>query len=127
MSRRVRTIAAAALLALAPGVSAWAAAALTTPEQQAAAEKKKADAAAQAERDKKTLAESIERVSGHWRQRAQSQGWTVHPQVAVQQPPGTPPPAAATPQQPSVIRSEKHGTAPPSEDVKQPPHPQAVR
>lgn len=127
MSRRIRTMAAAALLALGFAAPAWPAAALTTPEQQAAAAKKKADAAAQAERDKKSLAESIERVSGHWRQRAQSQGWPVQPQTEVQPPPATPSAAAAAPRQPEVIRSEKLGTAPPSEDVKRPPPPGAVR
>lgn len=134
-----KKLAGAALLALGLGAPAWAALPAPTPEQQAAAAKKKADAAAQAERDKQTLAESMERVSGYWRQRAQAQGWPVQPQTAVQPVAGI---NASTNQSSSSgqpggklgeaakeapIRSEKLGTAPPSEDVKKPAPPQAVR
>lgn len=101
-----------------------------TPEQQAAAAAKKAAADAQAAKEKQQLAESMERVAAYWRQRAQSQGWKVNAQVAVQpvqgfnasatqsSPSGQPGGqlGAAAAQQP--IRSEKLGTAPPSADVK---------
>ncbi|GIZ50244.1 hypothetical protein [Noviherbaspirillum aridicola] len=88
-----------------------------TPEQQQAAEEKKQAAAAQAEREKKELAASMDSVADHWRKRAAENGWQVHPQ----QPAGgaaAKPQATQTPQMP--VRSEKAGTAPPSEDVKNP-------
>lgn len=85
-----------------------------TPEQQQAAEAKKQQAAAQAEKEKQDLAASMEQVADRWRARAGERGWEVHPQV----PAGGGQPKAAAPQVP--VRSEKHGTAPASEDVKNP-------
>jgi hypothetical protein len=131
--------AAAALLALAV-LSGSAMAALPkpalTPAQQEAAAAKKAAADAKAAKDKASLAASMDAVAARWRARAPSQGWTVHPAVAIAaapaaasaagssapivgggpagQPQGQLTQAAAA----APVQSEKHGTAPPSEDVK---------
>lgn len=80
-----------------------------TPQQAAAAAAKKAQADAQAQQDKAALQQSMDSVSARWRARAAREGWTTHPPVAV----AAPAPAAQVP-----VRSEKLGTAPPSEDVK---------
>lgn len=122
---------AAALMAALPGI-AVAKLPDPTPEQQAAAAAKKQQAAEQAEKEKKELAASMERISNYWRKRASEQGWKAHAPTPVQatagitasgtqsgpsgQPGGKQGEAAA--QMP--IRSEKAGTAPPSEDVKDP-------
>ncbi|GAB3538151.1 hypothetical protein GCM10027343_03170 [Noviherbaspirillum agri] len=103
-----------------------------SPEQQQAAAAKKQQAAEQAEKEKKELAASMDRISNHWRKRAAEKGWKTHSPTPVQatsgisasgaqssasgQPGGKQGAAAA--KQP--IRSEKAGTAPPSEDVKNP-------
>jgi colicin import membrane protein len=112
-----------------------------SPAQAQAAAAKKAQADAQAQKDKAELMATMDALTARWRSRAQSQGWPVHPPVAV---------AAATPAAPSAaaavsapltgaapagqpggqqgpavanapIRSEKLGTAPPSTDVKATP------
>ncbi|WP_157269654.1 hypothetical protein [Azohydromonas aeria] len=140
----LRTRALALAVGLALGgftVAAQAALPAPTPEQQAAAAAKAAQAASAAAVEKQQLDAATDRVAQHWRQRAAAQGWKVNPPTPVataavgnsgagtggaQQPgqgnphsaPGTPAAGAAAPALP--IRSEKHGTAPPSEDVKQP-------
>lgn len=103
-----------------------------SPEQQQAAAEKKQKAAEQAEKEKKELAASMDRISGYWRKRAGEKGWKTHAPTAVQatagisasgaqsgpsgQPGGKQGEVAAQ----APIRSEKAGTAPPSEDVKDP-------
>jgi len=103
-----------------------------TPEQQQAAAAKKQQAAEQAEKEKKELAASMERIGTYWRKRAAEKGWKTNPPTAVQatagisasgaqssasgQPGGKQGEAAAQ----APIRSEKAGTAAPSEDVKDP-------
>ncbi len=103
-----------------------------TPEQQQAAAAKKAQAAAQQEKEKQQLTESMDRIAERWRGRAAKEGWKTHPPTpvaatgaptqAAQPTPGQPVAGqpggtAAAPTMPP-IRSEKFGTAPPSEDVK---------
>jgi len=105
----------------------------TTAQQEAAAAKK-AQADAQAAKDKQSLSASMDAVASHWRSRAAQQGWKTHPPVAIAaaapglaapitgagpagQPAGQLTPAGAA----APIRSEKLGTAPPSEDVKKGP------
>lgn len=83
-----------------------------TPEQQKAAAVKKEQAAAQAAKEKEELAASMDKVAARWRSRAAANGWETHPPTPIAAAPAT---AAAAP-----VRSEKSGTAPPSEDVKDP-------
>ena len=122
---------------------AWAALPPPTPAQQQAAAAKKAAADAQAAKDKESLSASMDAVSTRWRARAAQQGWKTHAPVAIasaapapaagaggivtaagtaaqsagqgegrrELPPGL---AAANP----IVKSEKLGTAPPSEDHK---------
>lgn len=132
----LRPIAALALLA----ASGLAGASLPppTPAQAQAAAAKKAAADAQAAKDKQELAASVDAVTAHWRARAAAQGWHTNPAVAVAAPPKPPagataapagttpaaasaPPTPAKPPPPMPIKSEKFGTAPPSEDVKKKP------
>lgn len=103
-----------------------------TPEQQQAAAAKKQQAAELAEKEKKELAAAMDRIGTYWRKRAAEKGWKTNPPTPVQavagisasgaqssasgQPGGKQGEAAA--QMP--IRSEKAGTAAPSEDVKDP-------
>jgi hypothetical protein len=92
-------------------------------------------AAAKAEQEKRELAASMDAVSQRWRERAKKEGWQTHPPTAVAAVPGITASgtqsgasgqpggqlgkdAAAAP-----VRSEKRGTAPPSEDVKTKPEP----
>ncbi|WP_148415709.1 hypothetical protein [Noviherbaspirillum massiliense] len=104
-----------------------------TPEQQKAAAAKKEQAAAEAEKQKQELAASMEKVTEHWRSQAKANGWETRPPVPVSAPQGI---QASTSQssasgqpegrlgsaaQQAPIRSEKLGTAPPSEDVKKKP------
>jgi hypothetical protein len=126
---------------------AWAALPPLTPAQQQAAAEKKAKADAQAAKDKESLAASMDAVTTRWRTRASQEGWKTHPAVAIAAAapaaagagaapvttagPASPPPpgslgagattaagqAAVNP----AIKSEKLGTAPPSEDVKKGP------
>jgi hypothetical protein len=124
--------------------AAWAALPAPTPAQQQAAAEKKAKADAQAAKDKLSLAASMDAVTARYRERAAHEGWKTHPAVAVvaaapaAAAPGAAPvtaagPASAPPPgslgagattaagQAAVnpaIKSEKLGTAPPSEDVK---------
>jgi colicin import membrane protein len=109
-----------------------------SPAQAQAAAAKKAQADAQAQKDKAELMATMDALTARWRSRAQSQGWPVHPPVAVAaaapsataavsapltgaapagQPGGQQGPAVAN----APIRSEKLGTAPPSTDVKATP------
>ena len=103
-----------------------------TPAQQEAAAAKKAAADAQAAKDKASLAASMDAIAARWRGRAAAQGWKTHAPVAIAaaapaaiggpaqvaapagQPEGKLTPAGAA----APIKSEKHGTAPPSTDVK---------
>lgn len=122
------------------GTPAHAALPAPTPAQQQAAAAKKAQADAQAAQDKARLADSMDALSARWRARAAAQGWRTHPPVAIAsaaagtgtaasaaatgtpadghapagQPEGKLTPAGAA----APMRSEKHGTAPPSRDVK---------
>jgi hypothetical protein len=127
---------------------AWAGLPPPTPAQQQAAAEKKAKADAQAAKDKESLAASMDAVSAHWRSRAAQQGWKTHPAVAIAAAapaagaaggtaavtaagPANPPPpgslsagnttAAGQASVNPAIKSEKLGTAPPSEDVKKAP------
>jgi len=129
---------------------AWAALPPPTPAQQQAAAEKKAKADAQAAADKVKLAESMDAVTARWRTRAAKEGWASHPAVAIAAAapaavaapaaggapvtaagPASPPPAGSlgagnttAAGQAAVnpaIKSEKLGTAPPSEDVKKAP------
>jgi len=122
---------------------AWAALPQPTPAQQQAAAAKKAAADAQAAKDKASLAASMDAVTARWRTRAAQEGWKSHPAVAIAAaapaagaapvttagpavaPPGTLGAGATTPAgQASAnpgVKSEKLGTAPPSEDVKKAP------
>ncbi len=124
---------------------AWAALPPPTPAQQQAAAEKKAKADAQAAKDKISLAASMDAVTARYRARAAQEGWKTHPAVAVvaaapaaaaapggapitaagaASPPPAGSPGAGTPTAASLaapnpsIKSEKLGTAPPSEDVK---------
>ena len=72
-----------------------------------AAKKKQAEA----EREKRQLAAAMDRVAAHWRERA-----ATDPAVRTDLPPA----GVKQGLEEDVPRSEKHGTAPPSEDVKQP-------
>jgi len=126
---------------------AWAALPQPIPAQQQAAAAKKAAADAQAAKDKASLAASMDAVTARWRTRAAQEGWKTHPAVAIAAAapaaapaaggapvttagPATAPPgtlgagattvAGQTAANPGV-KSEKLGTAPPSEDVKKAP------
>jgi hypothetical protein len=139
---KTMTLAAALLAGQLAASSAWAAlpTPVLTPAQQQAAAAKKAAADAQAAKDKESMAASMDAVSSRWRGRAAQQGWKTHPPVAIA---AAAPPAAAAPgaasaggivttagaggqqagQLPAspanpIIKSEKFGTAPPSEDQK---------
>jgi hypothetical protein len=127
--------------------AAWAALPAPTPAQQQAAAVKKAKADEQAAKDKLSLAASMDAVTAHYRTRAAQEGWKTHPAVAVASAapaaPGaggapvtaagsaTPTPAGSpgagnttAAGQAAVnpaVKSEKLGTAPPSEDVKKAP------
>jgi hypothetical protein len=128
--------------------AAWAALPPPTPAQQQAAAEKKAKADAQAAKDKLSLAASMDAATTRWRTRAGQEGWKAHPAVAVvaAAPAAAPaagaapvtaagtasPPPAGSPGagtttaagQASInpaIKSEKLGTAPPSEDIKKAP------
>lgn len=118
-----------------PGTSAAAnAAAMPASAAQAAASAPagaaSAPALSDAERQARSLAVAMDAVAARWRARATRQGQAVNAPVPVEagpgfqaqanlsgpsgQPQGTLSPAAAQ----LPIRSEKHGTAPPSPDVK---------
>jgi hypothetical protein len=102
-----------------------------TPAQAEAAAAKKAQADAQAEKEKRELAASMEKIAERWRARAAANGWPTHAPTPVAAPvkaldaPATQKSASGQPggrmgsaAQEAPIRSEKSGTAPPSEDVK---------
>lgn len=104
-----------------------------TAAQQQAAEQKKRDAAAQAEQEKQKLAAAMDGMAERWRTRAKANGWTVYPPVAIAAPAGAAPapsPSSTSQASPAAgqgalppqgpIRSEKFGTAPASEDIKNP-------
>ena len=105
-----------------------------TPAQAQLAAEKKALAQAQAEKEKQALAASMDALSARWRSRAATEGWDVKPPVATSMPalmqPATQAGQAGQPggvmgpaTQAAPIKSEKSGTAAPSEDVKTRPTP----
>ena len=139
MTTKTMMLAAALLAAASASLPAWAALPAPTPAQQQAADAKKAQAAAQAAKDKESLAASMESISSRWRGRAAQQGWKTHPPVAIAAAASGPvapagasaggivTPAGAGGQQAGqlpaspanpIVKSEKWGTAPPSEDQK---------
>lgn len=117
---------AAAAFALAGAAQAALPKPALTPAQQEAAAAKKAKADEQAAKDKAALAAAMDTVTARYRARAAAQGWKTHPPVAIAAA-GTPS-AATGGAQPNgkltaadlaaPVQSEKHGTAPPSTDVK---------
>jgi hypothetical protein len=144
MSKLIATAAACLLIAL-PSL-APAALPAPTPQQAQAAAEKKAQAQIVAEKEKQALLARMDVVTERWRSRAASEGWQVRPPVAIAAAApaaapaqaGTagalapaspvagagPAPTAAAPAAAAAvppIRSEKAGTAPPSEDVKKVP------
>ena len=144
MTTKTMMLAAALLAAASASLPAWAALPAPTPAQQQAADTKKAQAAAQAAKDKESLTASMDALSSRWRGRAAQQGWKTHPPVAIAAAapaaaaPGSAAPAGASaggivtaagaggqqagqlPASPAnpIVKSEKWGTAPPSEDYK---------
>lgn len=107
-----------------------------TPAQAQVAAEKKALAQAQADKEKQALAASMDALSARWRSRAATEGWAVKPAVSVAAPlpalmqPATQAGPAGQPggvmgqaAQAAPIKSEKSGTAVPSEDVKKRPTP----
>jgi len=139
MTTKTMMLAGALLAAASASLPAWAALPAPTPAQQQAADAKKAQAAAQAAKDKESLAASMESISSRWRGRAAQQGWKTHPPVAIAAAASGPvapagasaggivTPAGAGGQQAGqlpaspanpIVKSEKWGTAPPSEDQK---------
>jgi hypothetical protein len=139
MTTKTMMLAAALLATASASLPAWAALPAPTPAQQQAADAKKAQAAAQAAKDKESLAASMDAVSSRWRGRAAQQGWKTHPPVAIAAAaPAAGAPAGASaggivtpagadgqqaghlPASPAnpIVKSEKWGTAPPSEDQK---------
>ncbi|HEY4541367.1 MAG TPA: hypothetical protein VIG66_03225 [Noviherbaspirillum sp.] len=87
-------------------------------------EQKKQQAAAKAEQEKRDLAAAMDSVAARWRSRAKEQGVKTSGSSADAQGMPSGESAAAKdevrPLPQSAIRSEKFGTAPPSEDVKNP-------
>ena len=91
------------------------------PPAPAPAPAASAAGATAADRQKELLADSMDAVAAHWRARAAGQGWPTHPPTPVAQEAGIQASAEPTSKPPAMpIRSEKLGTAPPSEDVKTP-------
>lgn len=97
---------------------------------------KQADAKAQADKQKQELAAAMERVAERWRERAQAQGWATHPAMPVAGAEASGQQARASGQpsgqsgdgaREAPMRSEKPGTAPSGEDVKQTPPTEAVQ
>lgn len=120
--------------ALAIGGMALAALPAPTPQQAQAAAEKKAQAAAQAQKEREEMLAAMDAIAARWRARAAKEGKPTNPPVPVAaptaaltapaegkgpagQPGGRLGPAAKD----APVRSEKAGTAPPSEDVKKAP------
>ena len=79
---------------------------------------KEAKAKDLAEKEKRELAASMDDVAARWRANAAARGWTIDgPSGGASAMPQTQTSAMGLP---AFIRSEKLGTVPPSEDVKQP-------
>ncbi len=108
-----------AAIALATG-GAQAALPAPNPQQAALAAQKKAAADAQAQKDKETLLATMDAVSNRWRARAAKESWPTHAPVPVAAPAAAVSASATAPNTAPVVavRSEKSGTAAPSEDVK---------
>ena len=101
-----------------PGESAAATSNGAVPAAQTDAERK----AAQAQKEKEELAASMDEVSRRWRVEAASNKWPTHPPVPVAAVAGI---ASSNAQEQNralapPVRSEKQGSAAPSEDVKKP-------
>jgi len=122
----------AALLAL--GGMALAALPAPTPQQAQAAAAKKAQAEAQAKKEREELLAKMDEVNARWRANAARAGEPTNPAVPVaapgaamtapakgQGPAGQPGGELGPAAQAAPVRSEKAGTAPPSEDVKKAP------
>lgn len=96
-----------------------------SPAPQASAAQQ---AAARAQEEKQALAASMDEVTRRWRADAAKNGWQAHPPTAIEAVAGI---SASNAQDhtrasmPPPVRSEKEGTAPPSEDVKKPKEPGA--
>jgi hypothetical protein len=133
LAEKLLHIGVAALMASASGI-AIAKLPPPTPAQAQAAAEKKAQADAQAEKEKQELAASMDAIAARWRARAAANGWPAHPPTKVAVPVkalGAPAAQSSPSGQPggrrgsaaieAPIRSEKAGTAPPSEDVKKAP------
>jgi hypothetical protein len=94
------------------------------PAAQGEAERK----AAEAKKEKEELAAAMDDVTRRWRADAAKNNWPTHPATAVASVAGI---AASNAQEqsrlatPPPVRSEKHGDAAPSEDVKKPKEPGA--
>lgn len=123
----------AAVMAVA-AASAFAKLPPPTAAQAEAAAQKKAQAAAQAEKDKQALAASMDAVASRWRANASSHGRKVNAPTPVASPAAAIGTAAAQSSQSgqpggklgstaqnAPVKSEKSGTAPPSENVKTKP------
>ncbi|GGC02053.1 hypothetical protein [Pseudoduganella buxea] len=108
-----------AAIALVTG-AAHAALPAPNPQQAALAAQKKAAADAQAQKDKETLLATMDAISDRWRARAAKEGWPTHAPVPVAAPAAavSAPTTAATTAPVVAVRSEKAGTAAPSEDIK---------
>jgi hypothetical protein len=116
------------------GLAGAASATLPPPSPAAAqaAAAKKAAAAAQAAKEKQELVASMDELTARWRSHAAQQGWHTNPPVAVAAPAINQPATGNAPAgqpggkqgpvvQAAPIKSEKLGTAAPSEDVKKKP------
>jgi hypothetical protein len=103
-----------------------------TPEQEQAAAAKKQQAAEQAAREKQQLAAAMDRLAARWRERAAANGWNLasptpvaailgfNTSAAQSSGSGQPGGQLGEDTDDLRIRSEKRGTAPASEDVKNP-------
>ncbi|HEY0421046.1 MAG TPA: hypothetical protein VGC80_16140, partial [Acetobacteraceae bacterium] len=94
------------------------------PQQSAAQQ-----AAAAAAQEKKKLADSMDAVAARWRSEAEKNGWPAHAAVPVDAVAGIAASGAqphTSASKPPPVRSEKEGSAAPSEDVKRPKPPGAI-
>lgn len=99
-----------------------------TPAAASSAQAEAARKAAQAQKEKEELAAAMDDVSRRWRADAAKNDWPTHPPTPVAAVAGI---GASNAQEqsrvatPPPVRSEKHGDAAPSEDVKKPKEPGA--
>ena len=93
-----------------------------------AAQAEAARKAAAAQKEKEELAASMDDVARRWRADAAKNNWPTHPPTQVAAVAGITSSNAQEQSRaavPAPVRSEKHGDAPPSEDVKKPKEPGA--